>query len=261
MQVFSLVGASFTLVTLLMFGFWIAYLFGRRAGIADIAWGIGFIITSWVYFVIGTGNTFKMLVLTLMVTTWAARLTYHMYNRYRRCREHDPRYQAFLESWDPDSARLYFFMVYLFQGVLIVILSIPFLLVSLGSNGEWSRFELWGIVIWAIGAVGEAIADHQLEAFARVEANKGNVCQNGLWRYSRHPNYFFEVVLWFGFAIYAIPSEWGALSMISPIIILILLWKVSGIPLAEAQSLRTKGEQYREYQRSTSVFIPWFPKK
>jgi steroid 5-alpha reductase family enzyme len=261
MHLFNLFGASFTLVMVLMVAFWVVYLFQRRGGIVDIAWGLAFILTAWAYFFLGTGNFLKMATMTAMVTLWAGRLSYHIYSRYRRSRSDDPRYVELLEKWDPDSARLYFLMMFIFQGVLVVILSIPFLLVSLGSDAYWSRFEAWGIAIWAIGLFGESLADKQLDAFKRDPANKGNVCQTGLWRYSRHPNYFFEAVVWFGFAIFALPSDWGWLAMISPLLMLVLLCKVSGIPLAEAQSLRSKGELYRDYQRTTSAFVPWFPKK
>ena len=121
-------------------------------------------------------------------------------------------------------------------------------------------WEIWGIFLWLTGVVGESAADLQLEAFQRDPANQGKVCQTGLWRVSRHPNYFFEGLVWVGFCLFAMPADWGALGIISPLLMYTLLLKVSGIPLAEAEALRSKGDAYREYQNTTSAFIPWFPK-
>jgi steroid 5-alpha reductase family enzyme len=107
---------------------------------------------------------------------------------------------------------------------------------------------------------GEAIADRQLKEFKKNTANKGKVCDRGLWNYSRHPNYFFQLLIWIAVFLFAMGSPEGQFAIVSPLIIGYLLFKVTGIPMAEEQSLRTKGEKYKEYQRSTSVFIPWFKK-
>ena len=261
MQVFNLLGASFTLVMLLMVGCWIIYLFKRRAGVIDIGRNVGFILTVWAYFILGNGNWLKMLAISVMVTIWAGRLSYHLYQRYISAPSEDPRYKDLLEKWDPDSSLLFFLMLSIFQGLLVVILSLPFLLVSMGSNEQWTQGEAWGIILWLAGIAGEALADKQLFDFQKNPANKGNVCQHGLWRFSRHPNYFFEAIVWFGFAFFALPSDFGWIAMTAPILMLLLLCKISGIPLAEGQALRAKGELYRDYQRTTSAFVPWFPKK
>lgn len=261
MQVFNLVGASFTVVMLLMLCCWLVYLVQRRANIVDVAWGLGFVVSAWMYFILGTGNFLKMLVMAGMVTIWGGRLACHLWKRYRSNIKEDPRYQGVLEQWDPDSARLFYLMLFIFQGVLVVILSLPFFLVARGSHAPWMQVEVWGIVLWLIGIGGETVADNQLAEFQKDPANQGKVCQKGLWYYSRHPNYFFECVLWFGYALFALPADWGWLAFISPILMLLLIFKISGIPLTEAQAVRSKGDLYREYQRTTSVFVPWFPKK
>lgn len=259
MTVFTMLGASFTLVLLLMVALWIVYLFQRRADIVDIGWGVSFIITAWAYFFLGVGNLLKMMTITAMVTIWAGRLTWHLIKRFRASREEDPRYTHLRERWGGDRTNLSFLILFVAQGVLVIILSLPFFLVNYGSWSGWNWWEFWGIIIWAIGVIGETFADKQLEAFHQDPANVGKVCNKGWWRFSRHPNYFFEFIVWVGFAVFAIPSSLGWLAVISPIIILILLIKVSGIPLAEAEALRTKGDAYREYQERTSAFIPWFP--
>jgi steroid 5-alpha reductase family enzyme len=112
-----------------------------------------------------------------------------------------------------------------------------------------------------IGMVGEAIADWQLEKFKKDPANKGKTCTAGLWNYSRHPNYFFEWLMWIGCATIALASPWGWLGLLSPALILYFLLGATGIPATEAQALRSRGDEYRAYQRSTNAFVPWFPKK
>jgi len=260
LHIFTLLGASFTLVMALMLIFWLIYLFQRRACVIDIGWSLGFIVAAWSYLILGNGDLWKMLVMTAMVTIWAGRLTMHLFRRYRADGREDPRYQDVLSKWDPDSATLFFLMLSIFQGVLIVVLSIPFFLVSIGSNDIWTQSEAVGVILWLIGVGGETLADRQLEAFHKESVDKDAVYKKGLWRFSRHPNYFFESITWFGFAIFAFSSSAGWLALISPILIMVLLFKVSGIPLTEMHALRTRGEAYREYQRTTSVFVPWFPK-
>jgi steroid 5-alpha reductase family enzyme len=121
--------------------------------------------------------------------------------------------------------------------------------------------EYIGAAVWAISILGEAVADGQLKAFKKNPANKGKVCDVGLWNYSRHPNYFFESMIWIGYALVALNGDYGWLGLLSPITITLLLFRVTGIPLTEQQAIRSKGEAYIEYQRTTSMFVPWFKKK
>lgn len=257
---FTMLGASFTLILLLMLGLWVVYYFQRNAGIVDIGWGVGFILAAWSYFFLGTGDFLKMLVISIMATIWAGRLTWHIFMRYTSDVE-DPRYKTIRLKWGGDSTNLLFLMMFIFQGVLVVIISLPYFLVGFGSYPEWTKWEFIGIAVWLLGVIGEGYADAQLAAFNKDPANAGKVCRQGLWRLSRHPNYFFETVVWVGFFLFALPSDGGWLGIVSPVVILFLLLKVSGVPLAEAQSIQSKGDAYKEYQECTSIFIPWFPKK
>lgn len=254
-----MLGGSFTFVLLLMVALWVIYLFQHNAGIVDIGWGVSFLITAWVYFFLGSADLLKRLIMTGMVTIWAGRLVTHLFLRYVPEKE-DPRYVRIREKWGGDQNKILFLMLFIFQGVLAVLLSLPFFLVDWGATPEWSKWELIGMIVWGIGVLGEAAADAQLATFMKNPENKSKVCREGLWRFSRHPNYFFEWVVWIGFFFFALPSYGGGFAIISPIIILLLLTKVSGIPLTEEESLASKGELYREYQQTTSAFIPWFPK-
>ena len=138
--------------------------------------------------------------------------------------------------------------------------SLPALLSAINPSPEWHPLEFAALAIWVVAFAGELTADRQLLAFKTNPNNKGKTCQAGWWRYSRHPNYFFEWVIWVAYALFATASPWGWLAWLCPATLLYLLFKVTGIPATEAQALRSRGEAYRRYQQTTSAFVPWFPK-
>lgn len=256
LNIFEMLGAAFFLVLGLMSLLWVVYYFKKNAGIVDIGWSLSFVLAVWAYFLLGNGYAPKKWVIALMVTIWGCRLAWALYQRYI-VTEEDYRYQDLRKNWGTDGDAFKFFMMFIFQGVLAVVLSLPFLLVCAEAENTWQGVEVIGMLLWLIGVAGEATADHQLFQFKQSSANHGKVCQEGLWRYSRHPNYFFEFVVWVGYFFFALGSPVGWLAILSPALMLCLLTKVSGIPMAEAQALKTKGDAYREYQQTTSIFIPW----
>lgn len=256
----EMVGACFMLVTGLMVVLWGIYFFKRNSGIVDLGWTFSFVLTMLASLLIGDGWAPRKWLLAFMVWIWAGRLFWYIYQRYISTDE-DPRYQAIRESWGSNASDFKFFLMFLFQGFLAVILSLPFMIVCMNVSPDWHVFEGWGVVIWAIGVGGEALSDSQLASFKEDPVHVGQVCQKGLWNYSRHPNYFFEFIVWIGFFIFSLGTPWGFFAVIAPAIMLFLLLKVSGIPLTEEQALRTKPESYREYQRTTSSFVPWFKSK
>ena len=144
------------------------------------------------------------------------------------------------------------------QAVLVVIFSLPFLFASFNVAPELRLIELAGLALSTVALLGEALADLQMQTFKRDPASRGKVCQVGLWRYSRHPNYFFESLVWWGFFLVALGSPWGWITIACPLLMLYFLFKVTGIPLTEEYALKSKGDAYREYQRTTSAFVPWF---
>lgn len=255
---FQMIGASFVLVQLLMFILWLIYTRQKNAAIVDIGWAIGFILTTVAYFFLGFGSFWKSLLLLFMVVIWAGRLGFHLFYRYIQ-NEEDPRYSALKNRWGESYSDLKVLVLFVFQGVLVTVLSLPFLLVACCPNSTWTGWEIFGVLLWAIGTAGEFYSDESLRQYKATGAT--GVCRKGPWYYSRHPNYFFEWVVWLGFAFYALSSTAGILAFIAPGLMYYLLRYVSGVPLTEAQALASKGEDYRRYQETTSEFFPWFPSK
>lgn len=256
--IFEMLGAAFFLVVSLMSLCFLFYYFKKNAGIADLGWALSFCLAAWAYFFIGYGYSPKKWVMTSMATMWSLRLTWHLFRRYRTSDE-DPRYQELRKTWGKTAGEnMQFFMMFMFQAVLAILLSLPFLFVSAWATVGWQGIEILGILFWLIGIVGETFADQQLFQFKQNPSNRAQVCQEGLWFYSRHPNYFFEFIVWIGFFFFALGTDGGWLSILSPALMLLLLTQVSGIPVSEEQARKSKGAPYQEYQKTTSSFIPWF---
>jgi steroid 5-alpha reductase family enzyme len=153
-----------------------------------------------------------------------------------------------------------FFGFFQLQAVLIGLLSLPVAIACSNPAGGIGAFEIAGLALWLVAIGGEAVADAQLAWFRGQPANRGRVCEFGLWKYSRHPNYFFEWLIWVAYFIFALGAPFGWAGVLSPLLMLYFLTCVTGIPPSEAHSLSSRGEAYRSYQRRTSPFIPWFPK-
>jgi steroid 5-alpha reductase family enzyme len=255
---FFMLGVALVIVEALMFLFWLLYIFSNNVSIIDIGWGLGFIGTILTYFILGEGFVWRKILVLIIVSVWALRLVCHLAQRFLPDQD-DPRYQLLLSKWPLASQpHLQVLSLFCFQGLLLTILSIPFALMTQNIYPFFSTFEVYGLLIWMGGVIGEAIADHQLNEFKMNRVDSGEVCAIGLWKYSRHPNYFFEWIVWIGFSIMAFSAPYGWLGLISPLLMLYLLLKATGIPLTEAHLEQTKGEAYRDYQAGTSPFFPWF---
>ena len=153
-----------------------------------------------------------------------------------------------------------FFVFFQLQAVVAVIFSTPFLLAAFNPEPNLKTVEIVGLAMALLSLGGEALADWQMKTFKATPGNQGRVCQQGLWAYSRHPNYFFEALLWWGFFVFALGSSFGWATIVCPLLMMYFLLKVTGIPLTEEYAVKSKGDAYREYQRTTSAFIPWFRK-
>ncbi len=241
----------------------VVWYFAKRmnnAGIVDIWWSFGFTPVAIFYGVFGSGHAVRNALIAAMVCAWSVRLGLHLYKRVMSHHpEEDPRYAALREQF-PRNTWLMFFGFFQLQAVLIGLLSVPIALACANPEPGVGVFEVAGLLLWLIAIGGEAIADTQLAMFRAHPASKGRVCDFGLWKYSRHPNYFFEWIVWVAYFVFALGSPWGWTAIISPLLMLYFLTCVTGIPPSEAHSLKSRGDAYRDYQRRTSAFFPWFPK-
>lgn len=257
--VMQLIGTNFCLVYGLMLALWIVYFWQKNAGILDVGWAAAFILVAMADFLIGEGFWLRRLLLFIMIVGWAGRLEWHLAFRFWNEKEEDPRYQEIRKKWFEGSHGR-FIVMFLIQAFLIHLLALPFILAFMNPAHSISSWEFLGIAIWLVGVVCEGNADQQLQTFLKKEGSQDKVCKVGLWKYSRHPNYFFEWVIWVGFGVFVLGSPWGVLGIYPPVLIYYLLTKVSGVPLAEKYSLEKRGEAYERYQQETSVFFPWPPK-
>jgi steroid 5-alpha reductase family enzyme len=247
-------------MALLMLLVWLASVRMRNAGIVDIAWALGFSILATLAAAQGGGFGVRRVLVAAMVLVWSLRLGGHLYARVMG--QHpveDGRYQELRRAW-AGHAQVRFLVFFQLQGILDVILAMPFFLASRNPEPRLHPLEWSGFALWLVALLGEATADLQLQRFKADPANRGAVCRNGLWRYSRHPNYFFEWLVWCAYALFASASPWGWTTLYCPLLMLYFLYRVTGIPATERQALRSRGEGYREYQRTTSAFVPWPPR-
>lgn len=254
----------FSALAVLSLAFALLYALARRIdnyGIVDIAWSYAFGLLAAFYAWQGDGWRGRRLAIAAMALIWSGRLGTHLAVRVLSQHPHeDGRYRRLREDWGGRFAAKMFWFFQL-QALSVVLLGAAFLLPSLNTTPDFHALEVGGMALWLVAISGEALADAQLEAFTRDPANREKVCSAGLWRYSRHPNYFFEWLTWVAYFVFALASLWGWVAILGPIVILWLLLRVTGIPMTEEQSLRSRGEAYRRYQRTTSAFVPWFPKQ
>jgi steroid 5-alpha reductase family enzyme len=240
-----------------MAALWALHLKMRNAAVVDAGWtALVAALAVWDA-IAGDGLPARRLLIAAMMAAWGARLTWYLVvDRILAGRE-DARYAA-LRQARGGGANAWFFWFFQAQAIAAVLFSAPAFFSTMNRAPEFSLAEKGAVVLWIVAVCGEAIADAQLSRFKRDPANRGRTCQAGLWRYSRHPNYFFEWLTWMAFAAFAAAAPWGWLAFGCPAAMLFLLFKVTGIPATEAQAVRSRGDEYRAYQRSVSVFVPWF---
>ena len=256
MQTFFAVGAI--ILFAVFTATWLVQLKTKNAAIVDPIWSLSFPLLGVVYFLLSDRSQWKLLFVA-MIVIWGMRLGIHLLTRVLREDHEDVRYTALRKEWG-DKQNILMLRFYYFQAILALVLSIPFVLVMTNASLQSSVFGIAGAVIWTVAVVGESIADAQLKSFKADPKNKGRVCDRGLWYYSRHPNYFFEWLIWVSFFVFSLGSPYGFISIICPALMLYFLLKVTGIPYTEIQSVKSKGQAYIEYQKTTSAFVP-LPKK
>lgn len=259
-QVLPLLLTGAAIVGALMLFLWVVHLLIGNAAVVDVGWAAGLGLLAVYYAYAGPGYLSRRYAIAAMAAIWSFRLAGYLLFARVIGHPEEGRYVQLRQDWKTNLP-LRFLFFFEFQALLDLALSLPFLLACLNTRAPLGILEKLAAAIWLIGILGEAIADAQLDAFKKNAAHKGKTCRAGLWEYSRHPNYFFEWIIWVGYAVFALGSPWGWLGLFSPALILYFLLGLTGIPATEAQALRSRGDEYREYQRTTSAFIPWFPKK
>jgi steroid 5-alpha reductase family enzyme len=226
-------------------------------GIFDVAWGLGFVVLALVNLFMAENIYFAQLLITFLVSIWAVRLALHIGYRKRGQKE-DFRYAAWREQWGKKAVLKTFTNVVVLQGLFMLIIAIPIIVVNYKPVKNVNIINYIGIFIWCIGFLFEALGDYQLLKFKQDSSNKGRIMTSGLWKYTRHPNYFGEATMWWGIFLIVFSSSYSLISFISPITITFLLLKVSGVPLLESKYKDNPG--FIEYARKTNNFLPWFPK-
>jgi len=243
-------GALFAYMTV----FFVVAVARRDNSIADIAWGGGFVLVAVVSLHLGVGWLARPALLTLLVLLWAVRLSAHILLRNRGRGEEDPRYAAWRREWGRWWLPRSYLQVFLLQGAILLVVAAGIIVVNTRSGSGLTPLDAVGTLIVLAGLAFETVADRQLARFLGDPANRGRIMDRGLWRYSRHPNYFGEAVVWWGVWLIAlsVPSGWW--TVVSPLLITFLLLKVSGVPMLERMMEGRPG--WAEYRARTSVFVP-----
>jgi steroid 5-alpha reductase family enzyme len=259
-QLISVLSSNLTAALGLMFAVWTISLIEKNASIVDIVWGLGFVLIAWLTFFQAEGNLERQVLLTGLTTIWGLRLSFHIFKR-NWGQGKDRRYQAWREKRGKSFWWVSLFLIFWPQAVLmwIISLSVQVGQLSPGPPGLVG-LDVLGTLVWTVGFAFEAVADRQLARFQADPENQGKVMNQGLWAYSRHPNYFGETLIWWGLWLIACATPGGVWTIASPLTITYLLLQVSGVTLLE-KDIADRRPEYREYQESVSAFIPWFPKR
>ncbi len=227
----------------------------KRNDVADIAWGLGFVLMSWIAFTFSDHSPRSLLVGAL-VTIWGIRLAWHIARRNLRKPE-DSRYAAWRATWNYFYLRSYV-QIFLLQGVFLYIILLPVLFIHASASVSLTLLDAAGAAIWVVGFLFESVSDYQLKQFLKDPAHKGKIMDQGLWAYSRHPNYFGEVLQWWGIFLCAAALPSGYLTIVGPLLITFLILFVSGVPMLEKKYAGRP--DFEAYKKRTSVFVP-MPRK
>lgn len=230
-----------------------------NAGHADVIWSLGTGATALFYLAIGDGHILPRLLAAVLIGVWSARLGFHIHSRLHG-REEDSRYRAMREALGT-RINVFHFFFFQAQGALAWLFALPAWVIA-GHDGAVVPLALVaGAAIGVFALFGEALADRQLQAFRDDPANRGKTCRLGLWRYSRHPNYFFEWMHWFSYPLLAWGATYAGWLWLAPLLMFLFLWFVTGVPYTERQAIKSRGDDYRRYQQETSMFFPMPPRR
>ncbi len=251
--------ATAGVIAALMLSTWLLSVVIRDASIVDLVWGLGFVLSAWTVVIVGDGTEARMLLIAGLVTVWGLRLSGYLAWRNIGSGE-DRRYQSMRRHWGDRFWLISLATVFLMQGVIMWIVALPVQLA--GTTDDPSNLGLLagiGVAVWAVGLFFETVGDAQLARFKADPANEGEVMDRGLWRYTRHPNYFGDFCVWWGIFLVAaetVPARWA---VIGPILMSVMLMKYSGVGMLE-RSIGKRRPGYAEYARRTSTFFPLPPR-
>lgn len=255
----SVMSITLAATTALMLGVWLLSLAKKDASIVDTFWGLGFVLIAAVCCAIGEGYEMRRILVTALTAIWGLRLAGHIFLR-NKGRGEDFRYKAMRARHGKRFPVVSLYSVFAVQGLLMWVISLP---LQIGETSRLPAKLTWldwaGATIWLIGFGFESIGDLELARFKADPKNKGKVMDRGLWRFTRHPNYFGDALLWWGLFLIALSTPLGVWTLIGPLIMTGLLMKVSGVALLEKTLVKTKPE-YRDYVGRTNAFFPWLPR-
>lgn len=229
----------------------------KNNSIVDIGWGFGFILVTLFTFIFSEVITARSILVSVLVITWGSRLSYYILKR-NWGKPEDFRYAKWRREWGKWIYIRGFFQIFMLQGLFLLIISSPVILINHSQQQGLQLLDYLGTIIWITGFLFESVGDYQLAQFIKKPKNKGNIMKYGLWKYTRHPNYFGEATMWWGIYIIALSLPRGFWLVISPLTITLLLLFVSGVPMLEKKF--ADNPKFQEYARETSKFFPWFPK-
>ncbi len=260
MSFWAVLGTAALCVAVYLASGWLLSVRLRDVSFVDVMWGPGFALVAAVGALLGSGEAARRAIVVVLVGVWGLRLATHIFVRNRGQAE-DYRYRAMRERQGPRFVWLSAITVFGLQGALLLFIALPLVAATaLRDAPAPGLFDIAGIALFLFGFLFEAIGDAQLTRFRANPANRGKVCDVGLWRYSRHPNYFGDATLWWGFYLLAcaVPGGWWTVG--SPLVMTVLLLKVSGVALLERGLSSTK-PGYADYVARTSAFVPWLPRR
>jgi len=247
----------FGTLALIVFGYmnlwYVVSLLQKRNDVADVAWGPGFALLAWTSLFLSPDSGTRGLVVAILVSIWGFRLAWHIHSR-NRDKPEDYRYHAWRLEWGKWFFVRSYFQVYILQGFLLLVIATPIMIANRYAGPDMSFWDVAGVAVWLVGFYFEVVGDAQLTRFIKDPANRGKLMTSGLWAYSRHPNYFGEVTLWWGLWLITLPVQYGWLGAIGPIVISLLILKVSGIPMLEKKM--AEKPEFEHYKRTVSAFIP-----
>lgn len=243
------------IVLLYMSGWYLVSLMLRRNDVSDVAWGLGFVLIAWVAFWIAHQPP-QALIANILVTLWGLRLSWHIYHR-NKGKSEDFRYHQWRMEWKNIYLRS-FLQVFMLQGFFMYLVALPLLAINFSESQEFHWLHVAGIILWLIGFLFESVGDYQLRKFKANPVNKGKIMKSGLWKYTRHPNYFGDALQWWAIGLMALAYPNGWLALIGPLTMTYLLRYVSGVPMLER---KYKGNaEFELYAQKTSPFFPLPPK-